>query len=312
MNRIKQGDRKQGDRLLVFQDQGENILIHEITELFRKELPEVLKGEYSVESVLSDIDNHFVYHRMNGKEDGRLIGISVINKNTIYLLLVDSEFQRQGIGTSLLKESEKYIKTAGYNKIILGVGAGYIMPGVPMIENAHVFFENNGYYHSWGEEDCFDLKMQLCDFTCNKIKPGDLIGGYLYRFANENDIEGIIQCCEEDADGFISHYRNDEQYTSGTGNPVFVAEYAGEICAAIMTGVESEKKNIGYLGCLITSPDHRNKGLGTTLVKLGTGYLKDSGFETSWLGYTYTSIIGMYEKIGYKVCMKYFMGEKKI
>ena len=283
-------------------------MTQEIKALFQRELPEILIGEHSVEDVLSDAENHFIY-RM---EKGKLTGVSVINKNTVYLLLVDSQFQGHGIGTSLLKESEIFIRANGYNKIRLGAGDGYIMPGVPMNKNVHLFFEKHGYIHSWGEEGCFDLSMPLCDFTCSTNKPGDIIDGNLYRFAQKEDIEGIIRCCSDDAGGFAVHYKNDGMYKPGALNPVFVAESDGEILAAIMAGVESEKKSVGYLGCLVTSPDHRNKGLGTNLVKLGTGYLKDSGLKTSWLSYTYTSIIGIYERIGYKVCMEYFMGEKEL
>ncbi|MCL2629060.1 MAG: GNAT family N-acetyltransferase [Oscillospiraceae bacterium] len=278
----------------------------EIIALFQRELPEILIGEHSVGDVLSDADNHFIYRR----EKDRLTGVSVINKNTIYLLLVDSQFQGHGTGISLLKESENYIRAKGYNKVTLGAGDSYIMPGVPMNRNAHVFFEKYGYIHSWGEEGCFDLSMPLCDFTCKQNKPGNIIDGNLYRFAQKDDIEGIVRCCSEGACGFAVHYKNDGIYKPGAKNPVFVAESNGEILAAIMAGIESEKKSVGFLGCLVTSPNHRNKGLGTNLVKLGTGYLKDSGLKTSWLSYTYTSIIGMYERIGYKVCMKYYMGEK--
>jgi RimJ/RimL family protein N-acetyltransferase len=56
---------------------------------------------------------------------------------------------------------------------------------------------------------------------------------------------------------------------------------------------------------------HQGKGIATTMVRLGTKYLKDIGLSHAFLGYTYTDILAMYRRAGYEVCMEYFMGEKK-
>jgi len=234
----------------------------------------------------------------------------VINEGTIYLLLVDSCFQGQGIGTSLLKESEEIIGTGGFDKITLGVGSDYIVPGVPMVNNAHRFFEKHGYYHSWEDMRCIDLSISLDDFHSDEYKPGDTVDGILYRFANENDKKGIFSCCKEDAEDFIEYYSNDELYEPDSSDPVLVAEINGEIVAALMIGVESKKRKLGYAGSIITSPRHRGKGIATNILKTGTSHMKNIGLKNIWLSYTYSEILNIYTRIGYKVCMEYFMGEK--
>lgn len=79
-----------------------------------------------------------------------------------------------------MHESENLIKNNGYNNIVIGVGFGYLMPGVPTSkryydsvneclakevgDNASNFFEKRGYVHSWNC-NCFDMKMNLSNFN---------------------------------------------------------------------------------------------------------------------------------------------------
>jgi len=282
-------------------------MINEILTLFRKEIPEIMAGDEPIKRALSDESNHFIFRR----ENDNLIGVSVINRNAIYLLLVDEAHQNNGIGTSLLQESEEYIKTNGFEKVTLGVGKDYIMPGVPMNRNAHQFFEKHGYRHSWGDEKCIDLSMHLSDFAYNEHKLGDTIDGNLYRIANESDKEGILQCCRDADSDFEEYYMDDDLYTQDSRDPVIIAEKDGEVIAALMIGTESEENKVGYAGCIITAPRHRGKGIATNLMKIGTSRMKDMGLGEVWLSYTYTAIEHLYSKLGYKVCMEYFVGEKE-
>jgi len=283
-------------------------MINEIITLFRREVPGIYISDETISDILSDKTNHFIYR----KDKDKLIGVSVINENTIYLLLVDNLCQKQGIGLSLLEESEDYIKSKGFDKIKLGVGKDYIVPGAPMINDAYKFFIKHGYHHSWGEQECVDMSISLCDFIFTGYKIGDTIDGNLYRFANPGDMKGIVDCCREDASSFIEHYMNEKLYEPDSSDPVIVAEKDGEILGALMIGTESGDNKTGYLGCIITAPRHRNKGIATNIMKVGTSYLKSMGSETIWLSYTYTEIVNKYSKLGYKICMKYFMGEKKL
>ena len=284
-------------------------MIDDIALLYEKTLPDILSGDEAVRRVLSDEENHFIFR----KENDKLIGVSVINEGTIYLLLVDVSYQGRAVGTSLLKESEEFIKSKGTTKITLGAGKDYIVPGVPMNNNAHLFFKKHGYHHSWGSEKCIDLCMNLSDYspcggTYGTSGNGDIIDGNLYRKAEEKDIEEIIRCCGED--DFRFHYSNKELYKPGSRDFVLIAQRSGEILGAVMVGVESDEKSIGYAGSIITAQKHRKKGIATNLMKLATNHLKDMGLYKAWLSYTYSAIAGMYEKLGYEICMEYFMGEK--
>lgn len=128
-------------------------MINEIYHLFKKNLPYIERSEETVKRILEDKKNQIITHR----NDEGLVGVSVINDNTIYLLCVDKAFQNMGIGDSLLLQSENYIISKGFKKIVLGTGKEYIMPGVPMNDGAHMFFKKRGYIHSWGDTGCLSF-----------------------------------------------------------------------------------------------------------------------------------------------------------
>ncbi|MCL1862225.1 MAG: GNAT family N-acetyltransferase [Defluviitaleaceae bacterium] len=269
----------------------------EIYELFRKTMPTTIRSEEAVKKALSDPDNHIITHKKNNIT----VGTAVINKNTIYLLCVDESFQNRGIGTFLLEESEKYIRKSGFNNAIIGAGKEYITPGVPMPQKP--FFEKRGYIHSWGDACCYDMSQTLADFRYDAHKIGDSINGITYRWATPADQAEIMTCVKAAHENFIPYYAD-------TKALILIAEKDDEIVGTLQVSIEIEGKGIGCVGCTTTKPSCQGQGIATTMVQLGTKHLKDVGLPTAFLGYTYTSIVKMYEKSGYKTSAEYFMASK--
>lgn len=85
--------------------------------------------------------NNIIIDRRNDK--GELIGVSIINGNTILLLCVDQEYRSQGIGSDFPSVNEKL-----YHNID---------------EAACEFFNKRGYRHSW-DCNCFDMRFSLADY----------------------------------------------------------------------------------------------------------------------------------------------------
>ena len=283
-------------------------MINEIYTLFRENLPDIVRSEETVKEILGDEDNYIFKHM----DESKIVGVSVINGNTIYLLCVDKEYQNQGIGTGLLEKAESFILSGGFDKVVLGAGKDYIMPGVPMNNGVHEFFIKRGYIHSWGDCGCLDMDQMLEDYDYNDFSIGDTINEITYRWAAESDIKAVIECVSDAEENFVKYYLDKKLYVSGTDTPVLIAEKDGEVLGVVMTGIITGDDKTGTLNCAATSQKHRNKGIATTLVRLGTKHLKDMGLKKSFLSYTYTDIIGIYGKAGYKVCMEYFMGEKEL
>lgn len=280
--------------------------VDEIFDLYKKCLPFIIREESKVKEIIADKENHIISHRVGNK----LVGVSVINGNTIYLLCVKKDSRSKGVGKKLLKESENYIKLKGFDKIKLGAGKDYIMPGVPMKENAHEFFKKYGYIHSWEKTGCFDMSMNLKDFVWNKAKIGDTIDGITYRFATKEDIPQISECVADAQKDFVQYYQEEKHYTKNTNVPVIIALDKNKVVGALIVSIETEGKDLGSVGCTATIHSHRGKGIATNMVCLGTKYLKEIGLGKAFLGYTYTDIVKMYARAGYQVCMEYFMAEK--
>ncbi|MDE6674215.1 MAG: GNAT family N-acetyltransferase, partial [Acetatifactor sp.] len=88
-------------------------------DIFRRNLPFIVRDDTAVRQILGHPDNHYIEKR---DDAGALIGLSVVNRDVILLLCVDEAYRRRGIGTWLLKQSEELIREAGYEMCRTGVG----------------------------------------------------------------------------------------------------------------------------------------------------------------------------------------------
>ncbi|MDR0294215.1 MAG: GNAT family N-acetyltransferase [Oscillospiraceae bacterium] len=283
-------------------------MVNEIYSLYKECLPDINRSEETVKRILGDTGNHIINYMVAGK----LAGVSVINDNTILLLCVEKSFQNRGVGGELLKQSEEYILSNGFHKFVAGAGKDYIMPGIPMNNGAHNFFKKRGYIHSWGNRGCFDMCQMLKDFDYNEHSIGDVIAGITYRRALIHDVDNIVKCVSDAEESFVQYYQNEEVYEKGANPLVLIAEKDNEVLGALMVDIETGNTDTGSIGCTATACQHRNKGIATNMVILGTKYLKDIGLSKVYLSYTYTDIVSMYGRAGYKVCMEYYMGEKSV
>ena len=299
--------------------------VKEIYTMFKENFPYISRKEKTLKEIINNKDNIII----RKKDNNKLIGLSIINKNTILLLLVDKDYRNKGIGEELLKESENIIKEK-YNKIILGVGFNYLMPGVPtskkytnsvneklntlVNDNASNFFEKRGYIHSWNKCNCFDMKMDLNNFNKEEYSIGDTINNITYRWATIKDLDEIIECtndaCKYQDDKFSKYYKNEKLYEPKSNEKVLVAVKNNKIVGTLIVSIETEEKDLGSVGCTCVMYNETRQKIGTNLVMLGTKYLKDIGLHKASLSYTYTGLDKLYGYSGYKISTYYFMGEK--
>ena len=301
----------------------------EILRMFRENFPFVSREEDTLAEVIGHEGNVF-FERRN--LEGKLIGCAIVNEHTILLLLVDKDHRGQGIGDGLLRECEETIRKNGFEKVVLGVGFNYLMPGVPTSKRwapsvhehldplvnsaASDFFEHRGYEHAWGDCNCFDMRMELKDFSANDHKIGDTINGILYRWAKLDDLEKICLCaddaCQYQDESFSKYYRNAELYQEDSCQRVLVAEKQGRIVGTLIVSIETEGKDTGNVGCTCVATTEAHQGIATRMVMLGTKYLKDIGLKHANLSYTYSNLDKMYGASGYEISTYYLMGEKAL
>lgn len=294
----------------------------ELYAMFRRNFPFCVREEAVVRRLLSDPENRILERR---EADGRLAGAAVIQGNAVLMLCVDEEYRRRGIGSSLLRESERVIAEAGYSEIVIGAGRDYLMPGVPVgrpvigeaLEEDNVslacrsmtadFFAKRGYVHSW-DCNCFDMRFRLDDFS-----PADNADGEIHcRWARNEEIPEVVRCVERGFEKFARHYRREELYRTESRSRVLIALKKDRIVGALIVSLESEGEGVGSIGCTVVDEAHQGQGIATRLVLKGTESLRDAGMHTAFLGYTYSGLDRLYGRAGYRICIYYFMAKKKI
>ena len=296
-------------------------------EMFRKNFPFIVRDEREALGIINNPENKIIEVTDNS---GNLIGVSIIHKNTILMLCVDKEYRNKGIGNKLLNDSENYILGKGYDKVNIGVGDNYLMPGIPMAtkpydeelkedriydgvnDESYNSFAKRGYAHSWEDANCFDMRADLDSVEFPSESIGDTIEGITYRFATVNDIPKIIECTDDAEQSFSKYYKNEKLYSEDSNQKVLIATSNDVVCGTLIISIETEAKGLGSVGCTTVSHNYRGKHIGVNMVVLGTKYLKSLGLKKGYLGYTYSGLDKMYGYAGYKICIYYAMAQKKL
>jgi len=300
--------------------------VNKYYEIFKRNFPFVVRAEDEALAIINNFENK-IFEEYDGDS---LIACSIVHKNTILLLCVDDNYRNKGIGSKLLTKSEEFIKSSGYNSVNVGVGDNYLMPGVPMAtkaytevlneeniynnvnDQAYLFFLKRGYFHSWNNANCFDMRADLENYIFPNINIGDTIDGIYYRFASINDIPSIIKCTIDAEESFSKYYQNKILYEEDSKQKVLVAIKNNEICGTLMVSIETEGEGLGSVGCKNVMHKFRDKHIGVNMVIMGTKYLKSRGLKNAFLGYTYSGLDKMYGYAGYRICIYYFMAQKKL
>lgn len=297
-------------------------MMNEYYEFYIKNFPYIYREQQTTLDIINNKENKYIEKR---NENNELIGLSIVNKNTILLLCVDPKYRNKGIGTYLLEESEKTIVNDGYENAILGVGFNYLMPGIPTskhyfdsehenlypeIDNsAESFFMKKGYINN-SECDYFDMGQNLDNFNYDGIHIGDVVNGIEYRFGNESDIDDICICTDDAEENFTKYYKMKEHYSENSR--VMIAIVNGEVAGTMMMGLETEGNKVGDLAVATTKHKYRNRHISANLTNLATQFLKDNNMEYSHLNYTYTGLDHVYGYAGYEICVYYTKASKQL
>lgn len=300
---------------------------NEIISLFRKCLPFIVRADETAFRIISNPENHIITRRA---DDGALIAVSVVHKNCILLLCVDELYRRQGIGSALLSESETLIRSMGYAEAVVGAGDDYLAPGVPtgvmpapqalrparlydgLTDHAAAFFRRRGYFHSWGDGNCFDMRVPLDELPPIENNIGDTIGGVTYRWATPSDIQAVCACTDDAYSDFTRYYNNPALYESASRERVLIAEADNLVCGALIVSLEAEAKGLGSVGCTAVRNACQGRRIAANMVCLGTKFLRKTGLMQAYLGYTYSGLDKLYGFAGYRICVYYLMAKKRL
>lgn len=282
-------------------------MCNDLFELYSRCFYGIVREDDKVRNILNMQGNTVLTRKVYGK----LAAASVVNGNVVLMLCVLPEFRNRGIGSELLSETEELVRRNGYSEIRFCDGPEYITPGVPMYPGSWEFFLKRGYAHSWEDSECVDMSMELSDFNYNEHSLGDTINGVEYRWGRVEEMAAVVNCVNHAEEEFAPYYNKPESYSNDSRERVLVAAEGNRICGALIVCLGVEKDGVGSVGCTATRDECQGRGIATNMVRLGTRFLKEYGLTSAFLGYTYTEIVHMYGRSGYKVCMKYMMAVKE-
>ena len=228
-------------------------------------------------------------------------------KGQITLVLVNSKYQKQGIGTALLNEAKKCLKENGVKTIFVGCGTGsYFWPGVPTnLLSAVNFFKKNGLKE---DETNLDMVGNLGNYQTPKEVSENVSSLNLqFEILKEEDRKDLIEFEKLSFPNWIKFFEDtpkDKVYLVKLDNKIF-----GSVILIGSDGFVWSKllDNPGGFGALGVANEYRGKGIGLAFAAKATEVLKERGIKNSFLGWTYLD--KWYGKLGYKVWREYEYGE---
>ena len=297
----------------------------ELYSLFTRNFPYITRAEETARALLADPLNHIVERR---DPSGNLVAAVVLHKNNVLLLAVDAPHRRQGLGSALLNEAEAHARSQGYAELTVGAGDDYLCPGVPVREKPFAqtllredldlripadnaaFFLKRGYTHSWGECNCFDMRMPMADCALTPLNIGDTDRGILYRWATEADLPGVCACTDDAEPNFTKYYVSGDFYRPDSPERVLVALDGSVIVGTLVVSREAESPGLGSIGCTAVRNAYQGRKIATNMIMLGAKSLHAAGMREGYLGYTYSGLDKLYGRAGYAVSTLYFMARK--
>lgn len=242
-------------------------------------------------------------------EDGAVAGCSVVSGDCIRLLCVAPGSRGKGIGSGLLRDSERLIAENGFKRAVLGgrdsgLFIGETVP-VEQTENAGSFFSRRGYV---SDDGCIEMKMPLEDFDFEGLDIPICPDGTSFGYIEKEEHGSLLRAVEEvDAD-WVQYFTY--------GSPIFAAKLNGRIAAFCMidenadTVISRDGSNVVSIGCVGTVPEMRKKGIGLAMVAEAAHIAKNNGCTDAFIHYTYLD--KWYGRLGFKTFLRYRFSEKKL
>jgi len=234
-------------------------------------------------------------------EGDEICAFAIVEDFAIRLICVVPSKQRQGIGTKMISDIEKYARKKGFDKIIAGGVSSKLFIGAT--SESWGFFEKQGFISDGG---CDEMLLNLEDYHMDKLSlHGSDMAEYGWYDGRPEDIRSAVSLVEE---SWIQYFTNSEK--------IYVAKVNGEIASFCLVDINCQNYltdkygKIGMPGCVGTVPKFRDKGIALEMVARVTEYLKCQGMDVSFI--YYTGVPKWYEKIGYKTFLSERFGTKMI
>jgi len=231
---------------------------------------------------------------------------SVINENTVVLICVHPDHQNCGTGSSLLRESEEFIRSKGYGSSVLGRGKTGIFFGAVMDTFSHRFFEKRGYTALNG---CLGMYLDLeNDQTADYEQKYICSPGIKFMFCQKEMHSKLIEAVASVEPKWTAKYSDcSRAFIALEGDEIASFMLINDDSHTLATSEDSRTGQPEYLG---TVPKFRNRHIGTNMLLKGIDIMRRSGCTEVYIDYT--SEDTWYSRIGFEDYIWFWMGEKKL
>ncbi|MET3698300.1 GNAT family acetyltransferase [Bacillus oleivorans] len=264
-------------------------------------------------------------------EDEKVIGFVIAKKwqedldipmnpevGWIQVLLVDSAYRNQGIGSKLLKKAEELLKNNGIKTLHLGRDPWHYFPGIPNeYKVLKSWFEDRGYTYMGNE---FDV---ICHYSDHESVP----------VPNFEDVAFSLLCSDEKTDllDFLHrcfpgrweyeaiHYFN----KGGIGREFVVAKKNGKIIGFCRINDAKSpfiaqnvywsplfEEELGGIGPLGIDRNQRKNGYGLAIVQAAIHFLRQR--DIKHIVIDWTGLVEFYGKLGFKPWKSYAQYTKSL
>lgn len=245
-------------------------------------------------------------HLFTAENADKVIGFCVVSGNNIVLLCVKKEYRHSNYGKHLLIMAEGFI-SASYDEVILGGGG--LFQGVPCDndeESSVPFFEKRGYSADFTS---VNMGLELNEKAVEKLKEAPRPDGITYRFADDNDREKLLAAVKDAQEDWLPIFEENKDA------PVLLAVCGDEIAGFEMVEEDggmffSDNEKHSMIGCVGVTHKYRRRGIGLAMTAEGSLSLYEKNCKDIQL--LYVERVAWYNKLGYEVTSRQWMGRKKI
>lgn len=227
-------------------------------EIFRKCFPKIDVSE-KIFYKLVNVEN---VYSIEYKQGGQLVAFAFIEKNALRLLCVLPKYQNKGIGTMLLKQSEKYIKEQGYEEmkrsmqdfsvdnyalsIPENTSFGWYQGSIKELGKAvadveedwvKYFDENSNVFCGWRNNEISSFCIVHCDSECILSNGNNKVGtigcvGTVHKYRERGiGLKMVALASEElkkqNCDLCFIHFTGVAEWYAKLGYETFLKEYFG-------------------------------------------------------------------------------------
>lgn len=234
----------------------------------------------------------------------------------VIALAVAPEYQRQGLGSNLVRWAEDHFKAEGAVRSWIGASLRHFFPGPPTdIPGLDTFFGKLGYQFDPQLE--YDLRGFLRDWVAPEPPPTVANGDYYFTQGQEGEQQAILDFLWRAFPGRWLYEA--ELYFKQDGAPqdiTLLKSQEGTIEGYLMTyhpqsrilgpGIywtALREPTYGGIGPLGVSKNVRGLGLGLAIVAAGAEYLQGKGITDCVIDWT--TLVDFYGKLGFKPWKSY-------